>query len=234
MTWLLVSLTVACGASLQGSVGFGLGLFSVPILLLLDPRFVPAPLLFASIWLTALLTHREWGGIDGVALRWALSGRALGTAVAASALTVLSSRTLGITFGVLVLAAVAMSASGLRLSPKRWTLLGAGTLSGFMGTTASIGGPPIALVYQRESGPRIRGTLSAYFLLGVSISLVGLALVGRFTTREALLSLSLVPGILVGFLVSRRTARWLDKGYVRVAVLVVSAAAAVMVIVRHL
>lgn len=233
MTWLLVTLTVACGAALQGSVGFGLGMFAVPILVLIDPRFVPAPLLFSSIVLTALLTRREWSGVDGAALKWALSGRVVGTAVAAAALTALSDRTLGITFGVLVIAAVAMSASGLRLSPKRWTLVGAGTLSGFMGTTASIGGPPMALVYSREAGPRIRGTLSAYSLMGVSISLVGLAAVGRFTTREALLALFLVPGILLGFVVSRATARWLDRGYIRAAVLVVSAAAAVVVIVRH-
>lgn len=234
MTFAVVSLLVAVGALLQGSVGFGLGVFAVPFLLLVDPRFVPAPLLASAMWLNVLILHRERAHVDRWALKWALSGRVIGVVVAVSTFAVLPRAALGTLFGVLVLAAVAISASGLHVSPSRSTLFGAGTLSGFMGTTVSIGGPPMALLYQREAGPKIRGTLAAYFTVGVTISLVGLSTVGRFTLREIVLSLQMVPGILVGFVASRAAARWLDRGYIRIAVLLMSAAAAVGVIVRHL
>jgi uncharacterized membrane protein YfcA len=92
----------------------------------------------------------------------------------------------------------------------------------------------MALVYQRESGASLRGTLSAFFVVGVSLSVVGLSLAGRFGREELVLAFSLLPGILLGYLISRHTARLLDRGYTRTAVLFVSAAAGVVVILKQL
>ena len=231
---LLAGLVVAIGAALQGSIGFGLGMFSVPLLVLIDARLVPGPLLGASIPLTLLLTRREWHAVKIADLKWPIVGRILGIGVALLALEVVPERQIGLLFGTLVIAAVLLSASGLRLAVTARSLLGAGVLSGFMGTTVSIGGPPMALLYQHESGSRIRGTLSAYFVIGVSMSLVGLHFVGMFGVSELLLSLSLLPGVLVGYWVSRHTAAYLDRGYVRTGVLLVSAASALAVLLQQL
>lgn len=206
----------------------------MPILLLIEPRFVPGPLLFASIGLTLLLTHRERRGVRVSDLKWSLSGRVLGIAVAAAALAIVPAPRLAILFGALVLLAVGLSATGLHVPVRPGTLFGAGILSGFMGTTVSIGGPPMALLYQRQSGPQIRGTLSAYFVVGVTLSLIGLHLVGRFGVEEFLLALALLPGIGVGFLVSRHTARALDVRSLRTAILAVSAVSAMLVLLRAL
>lgn len=211
-----------------------MGLFSVPILLLIEPQFVPGPLLFASIGLTVLLTHRERRGVRVADLKWALSGRVLGIAMAATALLVVPAPRLAILFGTLVLVAVGLSATGLHVPIRPGTLFSAGILSGFMGTTVSIGGPPMALLYQRQSGPQVRGTLSAYFVIGVSLSLIGLHLVGRFGMDEFLLALALLPGIGLGFLLSRHTAAALDVGSLRRPILIVSAVSAMIVLVRAL
>ncbi len=48
-------LIVVIGSILQGSIGFGLGPFSVPLLLLIDPVFVPGPLLLSALVLTILI-----------------------------------------------------------------------------------------------------------------------------------------------------------------------------------
>lgn len=237
MGWLELGLAngiVAVGATLQGSVGFGLGLFSVPLLVLVEPSLIPGPLLFASMSLTVLLAHRNRRGIDCRALKWSLSGRVVGVAAGITAIALVPRERMALTFGVLVLMAVGLSASGLHFRPKRWVLAWAGALSGFMGTTVSIGGPPMALVYQRASGTRIRGTLSAYFLVGVSMSLVGLHFVGLFGSREFVTALAIVPGILLGFAVSRFTVTLLDRGFIRPAVLAVSAATGAAVILRNL
>jgi len=230
----LAGLVVAIGAALQGSIGFGLGMFSVPLLVLIDPGFVPGPLLGASIPLTLLLTRREWHAIRVAELKWPLVGRVLGIGVAMIALEVVPERQIGLLFGTLVIVAVVLSASGLRLAVTGRSLLGAGILSGFMGTAVSIGGPPMALLYQNEAGSRIRGMLSAYFVIGVSMSLVGLHVVGMFGLPELLIALSLLPGILVGYWVSRHTAAYLDRGYVRTGVLVASAASALAVLIQQL
>jgi uncharacterized membrane protein YfcA len=231
---ILAGIVVAIGAMVQGSVGFGLGMFSVPLLVLIDPRFVPGPLLCVSIALTVLLTRREWHSVRVTELKWAIVGRVLGIGAAMAALEIIPSRQIGLLFGALVLAAVLLSVSGLRLAVTPRSLFGAGVLSGFMGTTVSIGGPPIALLYQHQSGSRIRGNLSAYFVIGVSMSLVGLHFIGMFGMPEFLIAVSLLPGVLVGFLVSRHTAGALDRGYVRTGVLLVSAASALAVLIQHL
>tara|TARA_B100001105_G_C22368054_1_gene433600 strand:- start:1042 stop:1461 length:420 start_codon:yes stop_codon:yes gene_type:complete len=137
-------------------------------------------------------------------------------------------------FGSLILFAVLLSASGLQLPPTPKSLIGAGTLSGFMGTTSSIGGPPMALLYQGTEGIRLRGTLAVFFTIGVVISLVALAAVGRFGLRELSLGLLLQPGILAGFFLSSRMAGILDHGYTRQAVLSVAGVLGTVVIIRQL
>ena len=68
MPWpqfIMLSLVVGLGSLLQGSIGFGLGLFAVPFLVLIDPRLVPGPILLASGVLTILMVHREWPTSSG-------------------------------------------------------------------------------------------------------------------------------------------------------------------------
>jgi len=225
-------LVVLVGATLQGSIGFGLGLFSVPLLVLIDPAFVPGPLLLASLLLTALVLIRERRSVLVADLQWAVIGRIVGIGLALVALAVVPPEQIAVLFGTLVLAAVLLSASGLHVAVHRGSLIGAGVLSGFMGTAVSIGGPPMALLYQRETGARLRGTLAAYFMIGVSLSIVGLALIGRFGWTEAVRAAVLMPGIVVGASISHFTARLLDRGYIRAAVLVLSAISAVVVVLR--
>ena len=234
LAFALTTAIVTVGATLQGTVGFGMGLFAVPLLILIDPRLVPGPLLGTSVVYVLLLAHRNRRGVQWRDLGWALSGRLVGVSIAAVVLSLVSQEHIAIVFGVLILAAVAMSASGLKVEPRAATLLGAGTLSGFMATTVSIGGPPMALLYQHKSGERLRGTLSGFFVVGILLSLTALHLVGRFGRQEIILAALLLPGTLLGFLLSQHTARIFDRGYIRPAVLTVSAASAVVVVLRQL
>jgi len=225
---------VAVGAALQGTIGFGLALFAAPLLLFVDPRLVPGPMLGASGLLTLLMARREWHGVQRGDLAWALGGRLVGTAVALGVLGLLTPHGLDLVFGGLVILAVLLTATGRHPRPAPGTLLGAGALSGFMGTTTSIGGPAMALVYQGEPGPRLRGTLAAFFVVGVMASVAGLALVGRFGAVEARLTVLLLPGIVIGYLLSRHTMTALDRGLLRPAVLVVCTLAGLAVILRRL
>jgi uncharacterized membrane protein YfcA len=237
MSWLeiaIVSVTVFIGATLQGSVGFGMGLLASPILILLDERFVPAPVLLTTMVLTTFLTLRERHAIDFHGLRWALAGRVVGTFVAGSILVVLPADRMAIVFGGFVLLGVLMSASGFRFQPRPRTLATAGMLSGIMGTIASIGGPPMALVYQDSEGARLRATMSGVFWVGTILSLVALRLVGRFGSEEVRLTLVMLPGTLIGLYASGWTASVVDRGRTRTAVLAVAAMAGLGVILRQL
>ncbi len=230
----LAAAIVGLGATVQGSVGFGMALLSAPLLTLIDRRLVPGPLLVAALALTLLVVWRDRRSVDVGGVKWALVGRVPGTVVGALTLSLLPLHTLTLIFGGVVIAAVLMLAFGLPLKPKVPVLLGAGLLSGFMGTTSSIGGPPVAMVYQHEKGPAVRGTLAGYFTFGASMSIAALAIVGRFGLRELGWALWLLPGVLVGFALSARVTRWLDAGRTRQAVLVVAALSGAIVVVKQL
>ena len=230
----IVLLWSVAGFTLQGAVGFGMGLLSSPVFMLIDPRLVPGPVLASTMVFTLALTARERHAIDVRGFRWAMIGRVVGTAPAAALLALLPADELRLLFGVIVLVAVVISLSGVSIEPGPVSLLAGGALSGIMGTIAAIGGPPLALLYQRASGARIRGTLSSVFLVGTIVSLIALGAVGRFGLEELGLTLLLLPGGAVGFFLSRRIARRLDRGHTRRAVLAVAAVAGGGVIVRSL
>jgi len=236
LTWTefaLASVIVFVGSTLQASVGFGMGLLASPVLILLDSRFVPGPILFATLVLTMLLTYREHYAIDLHGLRWAIVGRLAGTFVAALVFLVLPDTQIVTLFGAFILLGVAMSLAGIKLRPVRPVLLGAGALSGIMGTFASVGGPPMALIYQDAPGARIRSTMSSFFLIGTIVSLFALWIAGRFGVDEMRLAVTMVPGLIAGYVTSRWTTGIVDRGYTRRAVLSVATASGVVVIARQ-
>ena len=228
----VIVLCSVAGFTLQGAVGYGMGILATPILMLIDPRLVPGPVLASTMVFTLMLSVRERRGIDLGGLGWALAGRIAGTFPAAALLAVLPQNELSRVFGLMVILAVAISMSGVHVRPRPPALLAGGVLSGLMGTVAAVGGPPLALLYQHASGERIRGTLSSLFLVGTIISIAALVPAGRFGAPELRLALFMLPGAVFGFLVSRRLASRLDRGYTRPAVLAVAAIAGVIVVVR--
>src|SRR5438876_76179 len=138
LSLLIASIAVAGGACLQSSVGFGLNLVAAPVLIAIDRRLVPGPAALLSLVLTILVAHRERDAIDLRGVGWALVGRIPGTVLGALTVAVLSERGLGIAFSVLLLVAVALSASGYALPRTARTLVGVGLLSGFMGTARHV------------------------------------------------------------------------------------------------
>lgn len=220
--WLLASSIVMTGAALQGSAGFGFALLSSPILGWVDPNLVPGPLIVAVTLLLGLTAWRERSAVDLKGLGWILGGRLPGTVLGAVALKLLSERALTTALGLLVLLAVVISLRSARLERRAPLLVAAGVVSGLMGTTAALGGPAVAVLYQHERGALVRATLATYFLVGAMMSMAALAFVGRLGARELGLAAGLLPGIALGFWGSRWTSRWLDRGYTRVAVLLVA------------
>jgi uncharacterized membrane protein YfcA len=234
LEWLFVELVVVVGSIFQGAVGFGLGLLGAPLLVMVNPSLVPGPLLASALFLSFLVALREHRSIDIRGVGWALAGRVPGTFLGAAVIAAIPRRETSFLVGAMVLVAVGLVGTGARVVRSRPALFGAGTLSGFMATTSSIGGPPIALLYQDSEGGRIRGTLSGFFLVGLVLSLAALSLVGRFGRYEILSSVTHFPAVLVGFLLSARIAAVLDRGHTRKVILGASALAGLAVVVQAL
>jgi uncharacterized membrane protein YfcA len=225
---------VAAGSVVQGSIGFGMAVVAAPILLLVNPVFVPGPMLLAAVFLVLLMALRNRRDVIVGDVAVATVGRILGTAPAALAIRALEPSIFELLFAVLVVAAVLLSLKGIYLPRTPRNVFAAAALSGFIGTMSSMGGPAMALVYQHESGPKIRGTLSAIFTIGTAISVLGLWWAGRFGAVELQLAVLLMPAVFVGFFLSRYTVGRLDKAHTRPAVLAISALAALAIVLRAL
>src|SRR5215469_13937656 len=145
------ALCVALGGFVQSGIGLGLGLVAAPMVTLLDPALMPGSMLVAGASLPLLILARETWHTDWRGVSWALAGRITGTVGGIWVLAAVSLRALGIVVGSMVLAVVKAA-----VPRNRATLLTAGVISGVTGTATSIGGPPVALLYQSESGPRVR------------------------------------------------------------------------------
>lgn len=223
---------VAIASAVQGSVGFGFALVSVPVFVMIDPMLVPGAIIPLVLIQTTLMVLRERGDIDLGGLGWSISGRLVGTVFGAAFLAILPGDTLTLAFGIMVMLAVGLSLARGSLQRHRSTLLGAGLMSGFMGTTSSIGGPPIVLVYQDAKGPQVRSTLGLYFFVGAIQTLIALVIIGRFGMREIIVAGSVLPALLLGQLASSYMTGHLDRGHTRKALLTVAGISGIVLIIR--
>lgn len=204
-------LIVSIGTAVQASIGFGLSMIAAPLLLLIDPALVPAPLILIALLLSLWMAWQDRQAINLGNFKAAIAGRLLGTPPAALLLGSISATTFDLVFSLLVLLAVALSLvhSTLQATPRN--VFFATALSGFMGTISSVGGPPIALVYQNASGADLRANLAVLFVLGTTMSLVALALVGRFDSSDVLITAWLFGGVVLGVLLSGPLKQRLDR-----------------------
>jgi uncharacterized membrane protein YfcA len=218
----LANLTVAFGAAAQAAVGMGLNLFAVPLLALVNPVYVPGPVLVHSLLISVLASYRLRAHIDWSELAMSVGGLLAGTAIAAALLLQVSSEQLPRMFGALVIIAVVIAAAGIRVRITPPVVLAASAAAGAMGTIAGMHGPPVALVYQHESPARIRSALLPFFVFANGLSIVALALVGMFGWPEIHATVSLLPGLGVGFWASPWLIRVMTASAIRTSILLIS------------
>lgn len=232
ITFILAMLFVCTGSLLQASTGLGAGLIIVPLLGLISYELIPGPMIFASLALSASMAIYGREEIEFSSIRPVLIGVLVGTAIAASYIAVLPFEKLGLVFGLFILIAVALSIKSPKFSLTFNSSLLAGTLSGFMGTSAGVGAPVLALLYQHHTGSVLRATLAFLYFVSSLLMLGFLHFAGRFGGDEVISGLLLMPGFVIGYYLSPVLAKKIDKGLARPAVLIISSLSAGLLIWR--
>lgn len=231
---MVLGLVAVMGAFVQAVVGLGMGLVAAPIVGLLAPSLVPALPLWLSLLIAGLMLAGERAHIDWRALAWALPARVPGTLVGAWLVLQFTEDQIGIALALMTLLAVGVAVRAARIPVNPRTLLAAGFGAGVTGTATSIGGPAIALLFQREPPAVMRSTLSVFFFVGVLLSLTGLGVSGSLTSESWQVALVLAPGVVVGMLVGRAVRDRIHRDAFRAGVLLVCTASAVILLVRSL
>jgi uncharacterized membrane protein YfcA len=227
---LLAIAVMAVGSALQATIGIGLALLVVPLLAVLDPAYIPGPMLMAGAVLAVATAFRERQAIDLPKLGLSLAGLAVGTVIGALVLKAVSGAALPKVFGVLVLLAVVMSIVAPPIQLRTTSLLLAGSTAGIMGTMVGIHGPPIALVFQNSEPRTARAMLGAFFAVAYLGSVTALAVVGLFGWPHVVRAAVLLPGVALGILAAPNFVAHVDRARLRWAILAVSTVSALVLL----
>ncbi len=210
VSFLLYANGVMGAAALIGTLtGFGYALLATPMLILvMPPREVVPLVLLSSVVLLMLLaveSHRE---MDGRKIsRWVL-GALPGMFVGGYVLATVSDGTMKSVIGVITLCAAAL----LSLRPGRpwqreWPgALGAGLFSGVLVGASGMSGPPVILFGLKQNWNHrvLRASLIGYFSIIHALAVLVLGRIGVGGTENLFQLLSVLPGVIVGFILGMK------------------------------
>ncbi|MCU8012358.1 sulfite exporter TauE/SafE family protein [Shewanella sp. SM74] len=231
-TLALASLVVFLGALTQSLIGFGLAVVASPLLYIVDPQLVPAPVIAMGFSIALLTLVRERGHLEFNGLQYALLGRVPGGFIGASLLLFAPQPILGLSIAAIVTVAVILSLYKFSLPVNKKTLFGAGVVSGIFGNIAAIGGPPMAILLSGKDASQFRAALSAFFIFSSMIALIILAITGLLELKHLWLSLMLLPSVILGYLVAGRLVGRVDKEKTKMATLVLCSISALVLTVK--
>ena len=210
-TWLGCAAVLALGAFVQRATGFGLAVVGAPLLLMLEPRLVPVILVLFGFTVALTTLRHYWREVQFGEIATALVGRVPGNALGLWLLLAAPMAVLEKLIAGSVLFAVAVTLFRFRLPVNRGTLFGAGVLSGIFGTVAALSGPPLVLLLHGFSPDRLRGTLSAFFVVTALMTLATLGLAGLVQAWHFGLALTFAPGVLAAGWLAGRVVHRFDR-----------------------
>ena len=215
----IAAASVALGAFVQGTIGVGFALIVVPVVAFLEPELIPVFVLTLMIPLNAYVIWRERTAVHWFGTGWITVGRVFGTAGGLALLALLLPAELGVAIGVITIAAALATLWAPHFEPSRNALFAAGVITGITETSTGIGGPPLALVYQHQTGPILRSTLATCFLIGQVFSLLVLMAVGRVNVAQLVAAAILMPVLALGIIASKQAHGWVEGPWLRRCVL---------------
>ncbi len=219
---------------MQRVSGVGGGFIAVPLLGMIDIAYVPGAFIFATLVLSAPMAWQERSAIDYRNVPAILCAFLPGVAIGTWSLSMIRPEKLGVFFGGVILCAVLITASGLHAALNRRNATIAGLVSGIMGGSSGIGAPVLAVLYHRQSGATLRATLALLYTCCSVLILIALGIFGGFSRQEFFTGLWLMPGFVMGYGLGNWLMRRLAESNIRPLVLLVSATAAVALIIKSL
>jgi hypothetical protein len=214
-TTVLVLVVVFVATLIRSTFGFGEALIAVPLLALILPVGIAAPLaVLLSITVATVVVAQDWRRIHVRSAGWLLvstfAGIPLGVALLASS----HPRVVKAVLAVVIVGFAGYFLMGkkppeLKNDSRSW-LVGCGFLAGVLGGAYGMNGPPLVMygAMRRWSPQHFRATLQGYFLPASVVAMVGYWYAGLWVpavTHYYLLSLPVVvPTIFLGRAVNHR------------------------------
>ena len=204
----LSELLLCCGvvvfaSILQVSIGMGFGMLASPLIALIKPDLVPGSILAMGLFVAFSGAWRERKNIPRQELNLGVGGRVVGSFMAFILLLLIpNAESFFIVFGVVMLAAITMTAFGRKIDFTEKNLLNLSVVSGLMGSITAVGAPPMALIYHDRDPSIVRPTLNAFFFSGSVLGLISLGSSGWISGQDFIAAVIFLPAMFIGILIS--------------------------------
>jgi len=228
-----VILMSAAGSLVQGSVGIGLSLVAAPALIAIDADYAPGPLMAGGVIVSFRHFVAERQHAKGSDLRSLFIGLPFGLAAGITFILIADTRLLSIVIGVTIVIFASVLLAGARVQRSPWSLSLVGAATAFTSSTAALPGPPLALAFSDVEGPRLRGTVGTCVCALATMLFIALIPAGKFGLDELKLLAIMLPGLAIGLGLSNWARPYLDRSWLRPAILILSAAGGLTLILRN-
>ncbi|PYI55494.1 sulfite exporter TauE/SafE family protein [Paenibacillus flagellatus] len=235
MEWIWTFLIVVMSAAVQTGTGFGFAIMAIPLLLLVNPDHSAVSTALALSLLSSLSTlPKVVRDADRRMLGRLLTGSAFGLPLGGLVFFLLDVEGLKAAAGVAILAFAVPLLIRMRLPLGGGR--GAGLLSGFLGASVGMPGPPVVLyMLSADVGKNVfRGTSIAYYSAVNAVSLTIQLSSGRVVPAELVQAAFLVPAIFAGQYIGAAAARRLSPVWFRRATMLLLVASGVQALLTGL
>jgi len=220
------------GSMTQGLIGFGVILFSAPIMVLFLPAKTVVPMIMiysALINATILFEARKWVDLKRI---WSLIiAGIIGVPIGTYLLIVLDDNILRIFIGTIIILFAVALLTGLRKKIKNEKLAFApiGFVGGLLGGSTSMSGPPVIIFFTNQGLKKqvFRANLVAYFMAMSLVAISSFIVGGLITTEVIRYTILFLPamifGVAIGIKLVHRVEEKLFQNIVLIVVIIAGA-----------
>jgi uncharacterized protein len=207
---------------IRSALGFGEALIAVPLLALLLPVQVAAPLaVLVSITVALVVVIQDWRNIHFGSAGWLVLSTLFGIPLGLLLLKTVPESIVKSILGAFIIAFALYSLAGRKpeLHGDRLAPL-FGFAAGILGGAYGMNGPPLVVygVLRRWQPAQFRATLQGYFLIASIVGMAGYALTGLWTRAVSTYFVLSLPLALIAILLGRAVHRRLSSARFLLAV----------------
>ena len=222
---LIGSIIFFASAMLQGVSGFGFSILAIPLItLFISPKTVVPVLILFSIIINIVVLYSTWKQISLRKIWILLVFAIISMPFGAHLLVILNENTLKIFIGscIFIFGLLLLLGFKKQFKHEKLAMIPIGLISGLLGGSISISGPPIILFMANKGVEKhvFRGNLAVYFFLLNILTIPVYFLNGLFTKEVLILSTVFSPGLLVGVIAGNLLSHKIKENHFRKLILI--------------
>jgi len=236
---LVAAFTMFAGATIFCTVGFGIGVTTIPVLLLFfDPQTVVVVINTVSLPMFSLVVYQTRKDISMKEVIPLAISALVGIPIGLFVLASVEGGILRVSIAILVILLVPMAAvnSRFRIPSSRGVVIAAGIVTSTILTAFGVGGALLVLAFLTRNMARhtLRGSLSLFFLIVESASVIGYVITGMFTPDRIFLTTTGILPVILGFFLSVFIARRMNELVFKKALIGTVIMTSLVVLVREI